>query len=223
MRDLDRVTARGHGVWGKRYDIELVTNQATRQDSTGLYSQTITSYHLLVSDPAVGRHRFDSQAERGAFLARSFTDLVLDTLEPPEDIDRRHPLANLIGEELAFITFIRDYLQLGLDSSPINLYVWPCIHIRDLVFKRPDVGYADALIGLINTRLADVDELLDQGLVLDFDDGTRLAVPLDGTGLKGAEVAEYTDRRSQRTVVWQPNDEIVAWRTERPERPERPE
>jgi hypothetical protein len=216
MRDLDRVTARGHGVWGKRYDIELATNQTTRQDSTGLHSQTITSYHLLVSDPAVGRRRFDSEAERAAFLEGSFTDLALDTLEPPEDIDRHHPLAGLIGEELAFVTFVRDYVQLGLDSPPINLYAWPCIHTRGLALKRPDAGYADALIGLINTRLADVDELLDHGLVLDFGDGTRLAVPLDGTGLVGAEVAEYTDRRSQRTIVWRPGDEPIAWRTEKP-------
>ena len=165
----------------------------------------------MVNDPAVGRRGFNSEAERGAFLAASFTDLALDTLEPPEDIDRPDLLADLIGEELESVTFVRDYVQLGFNNPGINLYVWPFIHSGDLALKRPDVGYTDALIGLINSRLAGVDELLDQGLVFDFDDGTRLAVPLDGTGLVGPEVAMYTDPRSQEIVVWHPNEQIPWW------------
>jgi hypothetical protein len=69
--------------------------------------------------------------------------------------------------------------------------VWPRIPAGGTVLERPDGGYADALLVLIGHRLVVADELLDLGLVLDFDDGTRLAVPLDGTDAEGPEVAWF--------------------------------
>jgi hypothetical protein len=137
----------------------------------------------------------------------------LDPVDPPEQRERPHPVADQVGEELAFVTFVRDYVQLSFDGPPLNLYVWPRIHREATVLKRPDAGYTDALIGLINTPLAAVDELLDYGLVLDFADGTRLTVPLDGTELVGSEVAEYVDKRPERWMVGRPGDEPIEWLT----------
>ena len=86
-----------------------------------------------------------------------------------------------------------DYVQLNFKSPELMLYVWPRIHRDGRELKRSDPGYLDALIGLINVPLAAVDELLDQGLVLDFANGTRLAFPLDGTDLAGPEIAIHAD------------------------------
>lgn len=220
MRDLDLITARGHGVWGERYDIEVITNQTTRHDWSGHHSQTITSYDLLILDLRVGRRRFDSEAKREAFLAHFFEDVALHAVEPPESADRPHPLAELIGEGLSSVTFVVDYVQLRFNGPPLNLYVWPRIRTRGHILQRPDARYAGTLIGLIGVRVSAVDELLDQGLALDFDDGTRLTIPLDGSELVGAEVAEYTNRRSQETMVWRPGDEPIAWQPEQLAQPE---
>jgi hypothetical protein len=89
--------------------------------------------------------------------------------------------------------------------------VWPRIHGASKVLARPDSGYADSLIALIGTQLIDVDQLLDYGLTLDFVDGTRLAVALDGTDLPGSgEIAEFHDSDGQ-WMVWRPDDQLIEW------------
>jgi len=58
-----------------------------------------------------------------------------------------------------------------------------------------DPGYADTIVSQGGHSLVAVDELLDYGLVLDWDNGIRFAVPLDGTGLQGVEAAEFTGKK----------------------------
>ena len=211
MREVDTVVARGQGTWGKQYDLELSTHTTTRYDSTGGSSQVTTSYDVLVADPSVGRRRFWSEDERATFLEHSFTALVLKPVELPQEVELPHPLSDVVGSELAAATFVRDYLQLSFDSPPINLYVWPRIHSENRILTRNDSAYCDSLVDLIGVRLRAVDELLDLGLVLDFEGGARLAVPLDGTDLVGAEIAEYTNRTHDRGMIWRPGDEPVNW------------
>ena len=259
MRDADRVVARGRGLWGVNvYDLEMVSNVVTREDSTGSHAQSITSYDLLVGDPAggkrtletneqraeywqqlsdgtwlsgrspdlldhavgVGRGRvvagdalirrsFATEPERAAFVEKWVRDLVLDWFDEPQERERRHPLASLVGSDLVFVTFVRDYVQLNFGGPPLNLYVWPRLHRASAVLKREAPGYADALIGLINAHVTAVDELLDLGLVLDFETGLRLTVPLDGTDTVGPEVAEFAGPDG--FMVWRPGDEPIDW------------
>jgi hypothetical protein len=107
------------------------------------------------------------------------------------------------------VTFVRDYLQLNFDSRPFNLYVMPWVYRNSDVLVPGDVGYADALVQQVGHTLAEVDELLDYGLVLDWDNGIRFAVPLDGTGLEGVEAAEFTGK--QGGDIWTPGDPPVKW------------
>ncbi len=71
-----------------------------------------------------------------------------------------------------------------------------------------DPGYADTIVSQGGHRLVAVDELLDYGLVLDWDNGIRFAVPLDGTGLQGVEAAEFTGKKGEH--IWTPADPAVA-------------
>lgn len=192
MHRLEQITARGTGVWGgRRYDVELVTTTTTWSDSRDEHHRTLTSYALRCSQP-VGRRCFGPDPEaRDAFMKESFSELDVRELDPPEIREPVGPLDGILGERLSSVEFVADYVQLRFDGPPLNLYVWPRVHADGGVRQRPDDGYADALVGLIGRRLVATDELLDLGLVLDFDDGSRLAVPLDGTEARGSEVAEF--------------------------------
>lgn len=149
------------------------------------------SYGLHCSEPVGWRYFGSDRSARESFIADSFTELDLQELDPPEDRVPPQPFESVIGEELSSVEFVRDYVQLRFDSPPLNLNVWPRIHASGTVRRRTDAGYADALLALIGRRLVRADELLDLGLALDFDDGTRLAVPLDGTEARGPEVAWF--------------------------------
>ena len=100
------------------------------------------------------------------------------------------------------MTFVRDDVQLMFGGGTLSLYVWPRVRQARAVLEHGDAGYADALIGLIDTHVTGVDEFLDLGLVLDFANGVRLAIPLDGTDLTGPEIAMYSDGGVQ-WMVWQ--------------------
>lgn len=192
MHQLEHITARGSGVWGgQRYDVELTTTTTTWSDSHGGRSETLTSYSLQCSEPAGWRPFGFDAAARDAFMKASFTELKLRDLDPPEAREPAQPFDNILGEELSSVEFVADYVQLRFNSPPVNLYVWPRVHADGAVLERPADGYIEALVGLIGRRLVKADEVLDMGLVLDFDDGTRLAVPLDGTDAQGPEVAEF--------------------------------
>jgi hypothetical protein len=158
---------------------------------------------------AVVRRGFDTEEERSAFLSRWMPDLDLEPLEPPELRYRRHALASVVGEDLVFVTFVRNYVQLNFGGPSMNFYVWPRIRRDGMVLRRPDPGYADSLLALINVHVVAVDELLDLGLVIEFEDDTRLTLPLDGTDTEGPEVAEFPGPDGY--MVWRPEDEPVRW------------
>lgn len=143
---------------------------------------------------------FEDDAARSAFIERSFSAIEVRQVS---DAPRAPalPFDDVIGNELAAVTFVRDYLQLSFDSPPLTLWVWPRIHREETVLRRGDAGYAESLIALIGRRLVAADELLDLGLTLDFEERTRLTIPLDGTDCNGPEVAMFDGHPGG---FWQP-------------------
>ncbi len=113
------------------------------------------------------------------------------------------------ARDLGSVTFVRDYVQLSFDGPPLNLYVMPWVYLNGSPLRPRDPGYNDAIVSRVGHTLAAVDEILDYGLVLDWDDGTRFAIPLEGTGLQGAEAAEFTGERGGN--IWTPGDPPVKW------------
>ncbi len=200
MRNLDEITARGSGAWGAaRYEIELITNTRTWSDSQGLRSRSLTEWHLNVCASQVGRRRFQSGDERQRFIHSSFTDLDLIDIVPAERHERPHALHELLGQQLSSVWFVWDYVQLRFDEPPVNVYAMPAIQLADGGSLRPgDLGYADALVGQIGATLTESDELLDLGLILKFDNGVQLAVPLGEAPFP--EAAGFDGRESGR--IW---------------------
>lgn len=211
MEEKETITARGSGRWGGgHYDVELTMRETTWWSSNADRSQTITTWHLVSTPPAGGRP-FATQQERDEFIRVSFgNELTFTKLVPPEERLLPHPLSELVSpDDLGSVTFVRDYLQLRFDGAPLNLYVMPWVYRDTNVLLPGDPGYADAIIAQVGHTLAEVDELVDYGLVLDWDNGVRFAVPLDGTGLQGAEAAEFSGKYLG--AIWTPGDPPVQW------------
>ncbi len=139
---------------------------------------------------------------------------------PAEETEIDHVLSVVVGQRLAILDFVWDYVQLRFEESkgpsPLNLYVMPRVRTDAAVLRSGDVGYADALVALIGTPLAAVDEVLDLGLVLRFENGVALTVPLDGTDVVGPEIAECGASESHGFMVWRPGDEPIQWLPELP-------
>jgi hypothetical protein len=217
MLEVDLVTAKGRGTWGHHtYDIEFADNSRTRWDSTGGRHQTSRSFDLLVRDSHVGRRRFRTETDRTEFVDRSLTELKIAALNPPEERPVPYLLAGEIGQEMEGVHFVCDYISLNFTGG-LNLYVWPSVHRAGEVLNHGDPGYTDALVGLIDETVSAVDELLDLGLVINFSAGTKLVVPLDGTGTGGwGDIAEYgvRDREDGREeMTWTVGDDHVEWLT----------
>jgi len=203
VESVREVTARGRGHWYRTYDMELATRMTTWTDSSGAHARTLHAYELRCLDPAVGSRFFTTDDERQAFIGRSFTDVGLRELDPPERQEESHPLTHLIGERLHAVSFIADYAELRWANDYLHIYAQACI--RDATGQVGDgtPSYQDRLAALAGHELANVDEFLDRSLVLTFAPETELAIPLDDEGNDGPEAAEYasTDEWS-RGAIW---------------------
>lgn len=200
MRRHEEITDRGRGTWGQaEYQVALVAFSTTWTEAEGDRTETRTGFGLRCSEP-VGARYFDSKDERERFINESFSQLALDHLDPPERRTPEPDLAAILGEELSSVEFVRDYLQLRFDSPPLNLYTWPSVHRpAGEVLDRGAKGYLEAIVELIGRRVLSSDEFLDLGLVLDFEGGTQLAVPLSKS-LEG--VAEAVDFHGEPGRIW---------------------
>ncbi len=188
MKSVREVTAHGSGYWYLVLDVELATRITTWADSGGTRSRTLLEYELRFTGVrAYGRRVFSTDEERQAFIGRSFSDLTLRDLDPPQRTDIAHPLAHLIGQSPDAVVFEDNYFQLVWpddwwdDGTPADgLYVWARACVKDATgctgHSAPE--YHDRLRELAYLELAGVDELLDRGLVLTFTGGTELVIPL---------------------------------------------
>jgi hypothetical protein len=103
------------------------------------------------------------------------------------------------NQELAGITFIRDYLQFLFDGPYLNGYVWPRLTIRDKTFTAKADGYRDALCGQIGKRVIKASHRHEE-VVLRFDDGSEI----------GFSVKEE-DKAGPDAVLLQAGDTWCAW------------
>lgn len=115
-------------------------------------------------------------------------------------------LLALIGEELASVVFVRDYLQLDFDGPRLSLFVWPQVTTDAQARQICDPGYRDSLCSLIGHPVRAIAEDPDTGLTLHFDSGSIVANP-DPPRLEGPEIAMLNGiAGSTGLMVWRPGE-----------------
>jgi hypothetical protein len=186
------VTARGSGTWYYRWELELATRVSTYRQALGPETRSLTRYDVRFrrdADSAWDARGFDSENARGEFLSRNFAELELNDSNQTRAVP--HPMATAVGHQVTHIELVLDsYLQLRFDEHRLNLYAWPTVQVGAGKVTHRESIYADAVQSLRGSRLVEVDEYLDIGLVIGFDTGAHLVVDFRSDP-GGPELADY--------------------------------
>ncbi|MEV7620199.1 hypothetical protein AB0N59_08660 [Microbacterium sp. NPDC089321] len=121
-------------------------------------------------------------------------------------------LNRLVGNRLYSVEFVVDYVQLrfdgdGISGGPVvmNCYVWPRVEFRGRWWSETNLGYADALRGLITGTVNTTVEATGVGLRMDLDTGSVILHPaLDEVHVEIAELQGFDDGA---WMVWRPGEE----------------
>jgi hypothetical protein len=205
MEQTETATAEGTGTWGNvNYKVSLYTRLSTYHDSARTRSQTVVRYFVAIDSGTYADCRgFESEKARRLFIEKSFSELTLTEIPEGQRTRRGSPLpfVALVGETVQAIVFVMDYLQLQLSSGTFNFYRWPTVMIGRGALHYGEAGYRDALCEFIDKAIRDVDEVLGEGLRVEFSEGTLiLALNLD-RDFRWPEVAEVSGR-NKLWIVW---------------------
>ena len=103
-------------------------------------------------------------------------------MSPGQDL-----LDQLLSEDLSGITFVRDYLQLQFNPPPtLNVYTACRVVAGDEAAAFGEPTFANLIIAQIGKDVASVGQVED-AIVIGFEDGSRIEVPLGGGSLVGPE------------------------------------
>ncbi|MCC2317040.1 hypothetical protein [Cellulomonas chengniuliangii] len=122
-------------------------------------------------------------------------------------------LAHLVGEELAGVFFVRDYVELSFDGPTLRAFSGPVVSLHGVSATFPGLGSRDLLCALIARTVESVDEDAS-ALVVNFAGGGVIRVPL----WEAADVAEVAALVPARTGHEEGYEPTVYWENVRPTR-----
>ena len=120
-------------------------------------------------------------------------------------------LGRLVGFRLFSVQFVMDYLQLRFDGPTqdmpvLNCDVMPRVELGTGSIVDGQVGYADALRGLIPGVVQQTREETGIGLRIEFDDAAIVLHP-SREELDGPEIALLQGFEDRRWMCWRPGEE----------------
>ncbi|MFC3800935.1 hypothetical protein [Cohnella sp. GCM10012308] len=93
--------------------------------------------------------------------------------------------AVLIGAELFCVTFVRDYVQFGFhcksEDASLSAYTLPKVTVKGKQYAFADIGYRDALCGLINQTVEAVSIMAGISIKIKFKNSDELLIKLTDT------------------------------------------
>jgi hypothetical protein len=95
-----------------------------------------------------------------------------------------HVVASIIGSRFTSAIFILDYLQIEFDEGKFTLCLWPKVQRNGKFLSYGDHGYRDALCDLIGQNVINVEEFVDAGIVVIFDDENSIEMPTSGDAVE---------------------------------------
>jgi hypothetical protein len=115
----------------------------------------------------------------------------------------------LVGEELAAVIFVRDYIQLHFEGQIVTAYSPLTVEVEG-TWLTPDArGWRDALCARINQVVRAAETLDQQEIRIEFMDGAVFSVSLRPDAFTGPEAAvlfDDTPGPMSRWAVWRVDD-----------------
>jgi len=121
--------------------------------------------------------------------------------------------ARLVGEELAGVFFVRDYVELSFDGPTLRAFSGPVVSLHGVSATFPGLGSRDLLCALIARTVESVAEDASE-LVVNFAGGGEIRVPL----WEAADIAEVAALVPARTGHEEGYEPTVYWENVRPTR-----
>ncbi len=114
----------------------------------------------------------------------------------------RENFADLIGEDLSGVTFVRDYLQLQFNPPPL-LNAYAPVHVRsgESFSRFGEEHFANLLIAQIDKVVRDVNVALGDALTIRFEDNSEIAISLRLEDMVEGEALVFHGRHNRFVVV----------------------
>ena len=110
--------------------------------------------------------------------------------------------ALLSAEPLSQVIFVHEYVQLRFQDTCLSLYSLLSVGTGRSVLNRSDHGFCDALVELINQRVASVDYRAENHLRITFAGGGSVTASLKANDVIGPELFQL-DQPGMPTIVEQ--------------------
>ena len=115
----------------------------------------------------------------------------------------------LVGDELAAVIFVRDYIQLQFEGHMFNVNNPLSVEVGGTQLVPGEAGWRDALCARINQVVRAAETLDQQEIRIEFMDGAVFSVSLrldDFTGPEAAVLFDDTPGPMSRWTVWRVDD-----------------
>ncbi|MEA5077851.1 MAG: hypothetical protein VB013_04700 [Anaerolineaceae bacterium] len=210
MEKFETITAKGFGFWSKNYHIELFTSSKVFRSRINAETKEVIEFGFRfkeVGGVRTDNRLFSSLVERTSFLTNNIRNLQLLPIKHPKKVRLQYFLDCLIGETLSSVTFVMDYLQMDFNGNQFIFYNWPVIHKGQNLIYETDSEYRNDLFSLINRSVVTVDEYIDLGIAIEFEDNALLCTPLKVQNTYSLpEIAEFHSRDKDHWMIWQVGD-----------------
>lgn len=118
-------------------------------------------------------------------------------------MNAKSPFTSLIGEELAIVAFVMDYVEFHFNGPRIRALTNPIVRTCKSEVQFPSPGSRDALCSLIGQEVRDAALQDEHSLTLSFMSGEQLVIPLDAGSHIGPEALHWhPDDDNAHMVVW---------------------
>lgn len=100
----------------------------------------------------------------------------------------------ITGDTCSEVRFVHDYMQMVF--GPLTLSVYSPIQVQLTgrgLLNRADIGFFDAICGLIGQRIVDTARIEKIQMSLQFESGTVLHFSLRPSDVTGPEIAQLSD------------------------------
>lgn len=181
-----------------RGDSAIATrSQGDGRQGHGCQRESGTRRGLHEPDGADGRSGYGPDAAKQGSPSSSIPASVGVTM-----IEQKTGISMLVGRLVSAVSFVMDYVEFHFDGPILRSLSNPTLAFRrnEWTFLAP--GSRDALCSIIGTKVEAVEVESQSSILVRFDSGHVITVPLDPGSRVGPEAAHFVSEEGHVMDVW---------------------
>jgi hypothetical protein len=110
--------------------------------------------------------------------------------------------ADLVGEEVSAVCFVRDYVEFHFDGPILRSLSNPSVLVHGTEHRFPEPGSRAALCSIIGSTVCAVNLEEQEALKVTTTDDYEITIPLDFRNLRGPEAMHFLPEVNGPVQVW---------------------